>query len=231
LQAPVLIEADSVPVTGRRGMGEGSRDHVIVVSGKAERKVQPDRAHWVISVDADAQSEQEAFNECSRRASDLMERLRGVAGDDGEVATAYVRVAPRWEADRKRYVGYEASTTVTASTEIELAGKVAQAAMSDAVGHISGPEFDLSGAEAIKDELLASAVGVAQGKAERLAKAAGRELGRVVSIRERGIEEGPGRGVYLTAMSLDESRAVEPEIAAADQTIAAEVIVGFEFAD
>jgi uncharacterized protein YggE len=82
-------------------MGEGSREHVIVVSGKAERKVQPDCARWVISVDANAQSEQEAFSECSRRASELMERLRAVVGDDGEVATAYVRVAPRWEGDRE----------------------------------------------------------------------------------------------------------------------------------
>ena len=122
-------------------MGEGSREHVIVVSGKAERRVQPDRARWSISVEADAGREQEAFSECSRRASELMERLRAVVGDDGEVATAYVRVAPRWEPDRKRYVGFEASTTVTASSQLDVAGKVAQAAMSDAVGHIGGPEF------------------------------------------------------------------------------------------
>lgn len=212
-------------------MGEGSREHLIVVSGKAERKVQPDRARWAISVDADSQSEQEAFRECSRRASELMERLRTVVGDDGEVATAYVRVAPRWEANRKRYVGYEASTTVTASSQLELAGKVAQEAMSEAVGRISGPEFEVSDAEGIKDELLAAAVTAALGKAERLAKAAGRELGRVVSVRERGIEEGTGGGVYLAAMSLDDSAAIEPEITAADQAIAAEVIVGFEFSD
>jgi len=212
-------------------MAERPHEHLIVVSGKAERKVQPDRARWAISVDADAQSEQEAFNECSQRASELMDRLRVVAGDDGEVATAYVRVAPRWEADRKRYVGYEASTTVTAASPLDLAGKVAQAAMSDAVGRISGPGFEVSNEEEVKDGLLASAVAAARIKAERLAEAAGRELGRVVSVRERGIEEGPAGGLYATAMALDDSRAVEPEITAADQTIAAEVIVGFEFAD
>ena len=212
-------------------MGEGSREHVIVVSGKAERRGQPDRARWSISVEADAQSEQEAFSECSRRASELMDRSRAVVGDDGEVATAYVRVAPRWESDRKRYVGFEASTTVSASSQLDVAGKVAQAAMSDPVGHISGPEFKVSDADVIKNELLESAVAAAQGKAERLAKAADRELGRVVSVRERGIDEGPRGGVHLTAMSLGDVESVEPEIAAADQTIAAEVIVGFEFAD
>lgn len=208
-----------------------AHEHLIVVSGKAERKVQPDRARWSISVGTDAQSEREAFNECSRRASELMDRLRAVVGDDGEVATAYVRVAPRWEAARKRYVGYEASTTVTASSPVQLAGKVAQEAMGEATGRISGPGFEVSDEEPVKDELLASAVRAARTKAERLAEAAGRELGRIVSVRERGLEEGRGGEVYVTAMSLDDSRAVEPEITAADQTIAAEVIVGFEFAD
>jgi uncharacterized protein len=212
-------------------MADRTHEHVILVSGKAEQNVQPDRARWAISVDAGAQSEQDAFNECSRRASELMDRLRAVVGNDGEVATAYVRVAPRWEADRKQYVGYEASTTVTASSALEQAGKVAQAAMSEPVGRINGPGFEVSDEEGIKDELLASAVAAARTKAERLAEAAGRELGRIVSVRERGIEEGPGGGFYVTAMSLDDSRAVEPEITAADQMISAEVIVAFEFAD
>jgi len=212
-------------------MAESAREHVIVVSGRAGRTVQPDRARWAITVGADAQTEPEAFSECSRRASELMDRLRAVVGDDGEVATAYVRVAPRWDADRKRYVGYEASTTVEARSQLDLAGKVAQAAMSDAVGRISGPGFEVSGEEGIRDELLASAVKAARDKAERLAEAADRQLGRVVSVRERGIEEGPAGGLYVTAMSLDESRTVEPEITAADQTISAEVIVAVEFSD
>lgn len=212
-------------------MAERAHEHVIVVIGRAERKVQPDRARWAITVDADAQAEQEAFNECSRRAGALLDRLRTVVGDTGEVATAYVRVTPRWDADRKRYIGYEASTTVTASSPLDLAGKVAQAAMSDSVGRISGPGFEVADEEGIKDELLASAFAAARGKAERLAQAAGRELGRAVSVRERGIEEGAGGGLLVTPMRLADAEAVEPEITAGEQAIAAEVVVAFEFAD
>lgn len=51
-------------------MAESVREHVIVVSGRAERKIRPDHARWTIAVDAESQTELETLDECSRRASE-----------------------------------------------------------------------------------------------------------------------------------------------------------------
>lgn len=42
-------------------MSEEFSQHLVIVSGRAERKVAPDRARWAISVEANAQSHTEAF--------------------------------------------------------------------------------------------------------------------------------------------------------------------------
>lgn len=160
----------------------------------------------------------------------MMDRLRSLVGDDGEVATPYVRVSPHWDVERKRHLGYDASTTISVRSALDLAGKVAQAAMSEGDGRVDGPGFEVSREEALRDELLAGAVEAARGKAQRLAAAAERQLGRVVSVRERALDRDRGE-TLVTSMALADAMATEPEIVAADRTIAADVVVSFEFAD
>jgi len=207
-------------------------EHEVIVRGWAERRVSPDRASWTISVEVVDDDEQKAFNECSTEAGELLKRLRAVIGDDGEVSTTYLRVAPHWAVSRKRYVGYLASTTIDATSPVELAGKVARAAMGDSGARINGPRFEVSEERQVKEDLLADAVVAARGKAERLASAADRRLGRVLSIREGGVDE-PRRGEAFAgaALALGAADAVEPEIAPAEETIGVAVVVTFELAD
>jgi uncharacterized protein len=207
------------------------RDHSVVVVGHAERRVKPDRARWSITVESTDAEERAAFEGCSAAAAELMEALRGAAGEGGEVGTAYVRVAPSYSSERKRYVGYDASTTVTVESDVDAAGRVAQQAVMDGVRRVSGPTFVVSDPEATRATLLGEAVEAAKGRAKRLAEAAERELGPVLWIRERGAELTADRrddGV-LVMSSMDEMR--EPEIVAEDQALGIDVVVAFEFAD
>jgi uncharacterized protein YggE len=212
-------------------MSREPRDHSVVVVGHAERRVKPDRARWSITVETNDADERAAFDACSAIATQLMSALRVAAGESGAVGTAYVRVSPSYSSERKRYMGYDASTTVTVESGIDAAGRVAQQAVMDGVRRVSGPTFVVSDPEAIKAKLLGEAVEAAKSRAQRLAVAAERGLGPVLWIRERGTELADDHhddGMIVMA-SRDEMR--EPEIVAEDQALGVDVIVAFEFSD
>jgi uncharacterized protein YggE len=204
--------------------------HSITVAGRAERRAAPDRARWWIILGAFDAVEREAMGRCTAQASNLIAAIRRVAGDNPDLSTASVRLSPRWDGDRKRYVGFDASVAVEVVCKLEQAGAVAAQAMSAGAQRINGPDFEIAEPEPFRVELLADAVEAARAKAECLANAAGRRLGRVLSISERGVKHHAGGGFIVDHMqSLSGDSQIE--IVAADETIAVDLVVSFEFAD
>jgi uncharacterized protein YggE len=65
---------------------------------------------------------------------------------------------------------------------VDRAGDVAQAAMAAGADRLRGPQFAYEGAAAAREELLGEAMADARVQAERLAAAADRRLGRVISV-------------------------------------------------
>jgi len=204
--------------------------HSVTVAGRAERRVAPDRARWWITLGAVDAVEREAMGRCTVQASNLIAGIRRVAGDATELSTAQVCLSPHFDAERKRHAGFDASVTVEVVCELELAGAVAGQAMSAGAQRINGPEFEIAEPEPLRLGLLADAVGAARAKAERLAGAADRELGRVLSISERGVEHRGGGGFLVDRLASADADS-QIEIVAADETISVDLVVAFEFAD
>ena len=204
--------------------------HLITVAGNAERYVPPDLAGWTLRVGVVEANERLAYVECARIANELLKRLEPIVGDEGQLSTGYVRVAPRWNPERSRHTGYDASATLTVKVEVGRAGQVAAEAIRLGVGKIDGPYFEVARPEPIRRDLLAEAVGSARSKAEVVARAAERRLGRIVSVRERGVEgTGGGGGLMLSEAVYDMD--VEMEVRASDLLVTAEVVVDFDLAD
>ena len=84
-----------------------------------------------------------------------------------------------------RQVGHEASTIVTARAPIERAGQIADLAMASGATEIRGPQLAIPDRAEAELEALEQAVADARRKAERLADAARRPLGPIMSIETR----------------------------------------------
>ena len=190
-------------------------DDRVTVCGLASRGVAPDTATWraeAVETDDDPRA---AFDRCTSRLNALVERLAAV----GDVSTDSVRVEPRWEENGPG--GTQAIGAVQVRCPAAMAGEVAPAAMSAGADRLRGPVFEYDDAVGVGEELLAEAVADARRKADRLAAAAGRRLGAVRAIEERGpFEEFEDAVVKMSADA--------PDLRPREQLVTASVKVAFE---
>jgi hypothetical protein len=194
-----------------------SDDH-ITVAGAASRTVVPGVATWRVEAVAVDDDPRTAFERCSGRLNALVARLAAV----GEVATDAVVVQPHWENDGPPK-GAEAIGAVRVRSAADRAGEVAQAAMAAGADRLHGPSFVYE-SEAVHEELLADALAAARRKAERLAGAASRQLGRVISIEEQGARRGGEERVMAAAAGYGD---VPPDVRPREQTVTAQLTVVF----
>jgi uncharacterized protein len=196
-----------------------THEHV-TVTGAARRSVAPGAATWraeAVEADDDPRA---AFERCSSRLNALVERLAAV----GQVATDAVVVQPRWE-EQGPAVGAEAVGAVRVRCPAVRAGEVAQAAMAAGADRLHGPRFEYEREDEVREELLGEAVADARRKAQRLATAAGRDLGPVLRIEEHSRDRVPH--AVVQAAAFGEGEMDVPDVRPREQTVTASVTVVF----
>jgi uncharacterized protein len=197
-----------------------SDDHVKVTGG-AGRSLAPTAVVWraeAVEYDEDPRA---AFERCTARLNELSERLAEV----GVVATSAVTVGPDWdsedEAGRIRAVG-----GVRVRADVARAGTAAQAAMAAGADRLDGPRFEYEGSDAVRDELLDESMADARRKAERLAAAAGRRLGRVRSVEAESRDRHFGDVTLMSGGSPG-----GPDVTPREQAVTTTVTVVFALED
>jgi uncharacterized protein YggE len=191
-------------------------DHVRV-SGTASRSLAPDGVTWRADAVERDEDPRAAFDRCSARLNELSSRLSAV----GDVSTSAVTVQPDWE-QGPHPTRSLAVAGVDVRAPTDRAGEAAQAAMAAGADRLNGPHFLYEGAEAALVELLDEAMADALRKAARLAAAASRELGRVVSVDAVSDDR---HVVARVAASGG------PDVIAREQTVTAAVTVVFALED
>lgn len=159
----------------------------ITVVGTGQVKGTPDVADVTMGVSARASTASDALSTANDRAAKVLAALKDAGVDDADVQTTRLTIQPTF--DRDAITGYEVSNMVTARLrDIARVGETL-----DAAARVAGDEIRLQGIGFTIDddsELLATArersVKRARAQAERLASAAGVELGDVLSIDEGG---------------------------------------------
>ena len=199
-----------------------------MVSGTASRSVPADRAVWALVVVETGEAPAEAFGRCGRRLDALTRALRDALGEAAEVRTGALSVQPQRDVEGRRLETVEVRGQVVVDVPVEAAGRASGAAMSAGADRLEGPALEVRAATAIGEELLADAVAAARRKAERIASAAGRRLGRVVSVAE----EVDG-GIHLrAAVTVSASSGWDgPELEPSDARLEASVQVVFALED
>lgn len=160
----------------------------VSVTGTARVTVTPDRFTFTAGVQTSAPTVEDAVNQNNQKVAAVIAALKKAGATDQEVRTSNFTIYPQQDYSQghlPRILGYQVSNTITVTKkQIAEAGKLLQAALNAGVNESSGLQFVVSDPAAGRDEGLRRAFDDAKAKAALLASAAGRTLGRAITIAE-----------------------------------------------
>ena len=162
----------------------------IDVVGDSSLAAANDTARIAVSTAARRPSSRAAPGVAAARMRRVLQRVRALGIESREVRTRFVnvrrtRVGPKG----RQQIAYVARNSVGITIrDVELTGRVIDAAASGGADAIGGPSFFIADSRALYRQALVAAFDVARIKAEELAAQAGVTLGPAVSIREEGFE-------------------------------------------
>ena len=149
--------------------------HFVRASGEATVTAKPDRALINIGVTTHATSAQAASTQNATQTTQVLDSIRRVLGNAGEVKTAGYSLSPQYDypsGHPARLTGYDASNTVLVRVDdLPVLGKIIDAATSTGANNITGISFTLKDETAVRAEALKEAGIKARENAEALAKA------------------------------------------------------------
>jgi uncharacterized protein YggE len=155
----------------------------VTVSGNGVVLAVPDRAEISAGVETRAPTAKAALQANAAAMADVLDALRAGGGTD--VTTQTVSLSTSFD-DQGTPNGFVASNIASATVVFSKAGALIDAAVAAGANTVYGPSASRSDADALYRQALAKAVADAGERAAVLAKAAGRELGRVTAISESG---------------------------------------------
>jgi uncharacterized protein YggE len=160
----------------------------VTVNGMGAVRATPDRASISAGVETRAATAQAALAANADEMNDVLAALRAAGGKD--VTTSSVSLSSQQTPDGKPN-GFVASNVATAEFTLGQVGKAIDAAVAAGANTVYGPSFSFSNPEALYLKALDGAVANAKSHADRLAAAAGRTLGPVVSMSEGSSSPAP----------------------------------------
>lgn len=160
----------------------------VTVTGTGVVTAVPDRAQISAGVESRATTARAALQANAAAMEKVIDALKARGGTD--VTTQTVSLSTAFD-EQGQPNGFVASNVASAETSLSGAGALIDAAVAAGANTIYGPSLSRSDADALYDQALEKAVADAKERAALLAKAAGRELGRVTALVESGAVETP----------------------------------------
>jgi uncharacterized protein YggE len=187
----LLVLAVAVAVARPDGAGAvdpPSSTDTITVGGDGAVAAVPDRAEISAGVETRAPTAAGALRANAAAMEAVLRALH--AGGGSDVTTQSVSLSTSFD-HQGRPDGFVASNVATATVGFTRAGALIDAAVAAGATTVYGPSPSRSDADALYRDALAKAVEDARGRAAAVARAAGRELGRIVSVSESGADATP----------------------------------------
>ncbi len=182
-----------LPATGsrteaRQGAAEAvAETRTVTVSGSDSVVATPDMAELSIGV----RVQNEKASEAQREAAETVEAVKkavvalGVPEEDVSTSSLYLNPRYDWSSSSETIVGYEMSVTLAVKNlPVAQVGAVVTAATAAGANTVGNASYYCSDYDALYRQALTSALSMARGKAEALAKAEGGALGDALSVTE-----------------------------------------------
>jgi uncharacterized protein len=191
LKAVLVATAMAAPLAGA-AWAEGAQ---VTVTGEASVAGVPDMASLSLGVTTTGDTAAEAMAANTKALNAVMERLKAAGIAPRDMQTSNLSLNPNmtgYDSAQARIAGYTASNQLTVQIRaLDSLGGVLDASIQDGANTLNGLSFGLTDSRPAMDKARAEAVADARAKAELLVKAAGANLGKIVSISESGGYTGP----------------------------------------
>jgi uncharacterized protein len=232
----VLVEATAAGAQTHRQSSNDSSDttsdapRTIIVTGTGQVRGVPD----VLSLTLGVSTRDKSAGAALKHNSELSNKLVGVLKDAGvdakDIQTANLSISPVYDSDGENVIAYGVSNTVDVKIrDLDKAGDIVDAAAGVAGDEIvvSSLSFSFDDNSDLVAQARTEAVKRAKTQAEQLAKAAGVELGDILTMSETSTSDGP---VVEAApkQSADSSAAGTTPIQPGSESLAVQVNMTFK---
>jgi uncharacterized protein len=205
-----------------------SPPRVMTMSGHGEARAIPDTAMLSAGVSAQAPTAAAALAANNSRMQAVIAALKKQGVPDKDVQTSNFSISPQYantNGEAPRITGYQANNQVEVRLEdIGKLGVTLDALVTAGANQMNGVSFSIRNDAELLAQARAAAVAEARLKADTFSKAAGVNLGSILSIGENS-NEGP-RPLYAAAPMM--ARAKSVPVALGEQSISADVTIMWE---
>ncbi len=205
----------------------------LAVQGTAMLKVPADQLNLAIGVITDARKADEALRLNSQKMNGILKSLEKTGLTKKEYQTSRFEVRPQWSprpknVDREwrpHIVGFSVTSRLSVRTlKRDLGGKLIETAAEAGANDIGSVYFDLSDPRKYREQAIREAVENALNDARILAKAAGVEILRVLSLNLDHSQQAPVRMNYERSGAMKVmTSAAPPPVVVGDVTVQATV--------
>jgi uncharacterized protein YggE len=199
----------------------------VVATGEVSRV--PDVAHINAGVVTTAPSATAALEQNARQMASVRQALRNAGIADRDIQTSSINLYPDYRHDERggnpQIIGYRATNEVRIKfRDIKATGKILDALVAQGANQINGPMLAIDKPEQAMDEARVAALASARARAEIYARAAGKRVGKILSISETGGMAVPMARMRAQAGMVADSTSIEP----GEQSVSVSLAVSFE---
>ena len=217
----LLLTAGTTTLASQRPASSDSSP-VVITSGVGQISLRPDRAVLNVTIETRDSTASAAAIKNTTRLRRVMDSLTAIRLPDESVQVVAVSVGPREDYQRAALVGYEASATVRfALRTLDRVGAIIDIALRTGATSIADVAFLSDREGEARAEALTRAYREAHNDAVALAKAAGMELGPILSL-STGVDPSRTFRVYAEAAAASFG-SVETEVSPRDIRVTATV--------
>lgn len=222
---PLALSAQTQPTIEIAG-------DTVTVSGEATVSTPPDRVSFTAGVQSVAQTVEAAVAENNQKTRRIIDALKAAGATDAEIRTSNFSIWPQQdhgEGRPPRITGFMVSNQVTVTKrDPTAASRLLTAAVSAGANNVSGLSMSVSNMDRVRAEGLRRAYENARTRAQALAEASGRTLGRAVTIREGGLYVPPPQPYARGMVAMEASAAMDVPVEPGNEDVDFNVQVVFE---
>lgn len=204
----------------------------LTVSGLGTAKAAPDEASFSTGVVSRGATAGQALAANSRAMNAVIATLKKEGVPDKQIQTSNLSLSPQYQACKpevacpQKIVGYEVSNTVNVTVALDRAGPVLDALVTSGSNQIDGISFSIHDTKPLLAEARADAVKDAMARGGLYARAAGVNLGPILSIAEGGSQM--PQPLYRGFMAAKAEFAPAPPVAGGEQSVSATVSITWQ---
>jgi uncharacterized protein YggE len=201
--------------TGTSDAGSDRARDGVLVSGTGEVSGRPDTLVAQFGAEATASSVDDALGKADRALRRITDALTKGGVDDADLQTAGLDIYPQYDSNGQRVTGYQAQQQLSVTfRDVDAAGRLIGRAVSAGgdAARLNGLSFRIDDDSALLAAARKQAFDDAKAKAELYGDAAGRGLGRVVSVTEtvNGMDRPYPTAGYDSAAGAMRDVAIQP---------------------